>query len=121
MDSILHLFLGLMKQGLIMDDDGKQNKGSGWEVTKKDLENVTSLLRRPWFHRTWVLQEAVLSQVALVMIGPCTVAWEVLYTNITQRFDDQKEYTIHFPAKDDVLLNWGPLATRHLVRYITAM
>ncbi len=43
-----------------------------------DWAPVISLLQRPWFQRTWVIQEAVLAKRALVICGDQSVAWAVL-------------------------------------------
>ncbi|KAI1132662.1 heterokaryon incompatibility protein-domain-containing protein [Nemania abortiva] len=40
-----------------------------------DWQPVISLLQRPWFQRTWVIQEAILAQRGLVICGDKSVPW----------------------------------------------
>lgn len=37
---------------------------------------IAALLRRPWFHRVWVLQEIALARAAVVVCGAEEVGWE---------------------------------------------
>jgi hypothetical protein len=36
------------------------------------------LMRRPWFERTWTIQEIVKARSAIVKCGKCTISWERL-------------------------------------------
>jgi hypothetical protein len=36
------------------------------------------LLRRPWFERTWTVQEVVKARTAIVKCGKCSISWERL-------------------------------------------
>jgi hypothetical protein len=45
-------------------------------MLSSDLDNVVDLLRRPWFRRVWVLQEAVLAPKADCYIGERSLPWE---------------------------------------------
>lgn len=40
------------------------------------FQTLEALFQRPWFQRTWVIQEAVLSQHPYFMAGAATVSWE---------------------------------------------
>ncbi|KAI0418320.1 heterokaryon incompatibility protein-domain-containing protein [Xylaria grammica] len=40
-----------------------------------DWKPVVSLLQRPWFERTWIIQEAILAQRGLVVCGDKLVPW----------------------------------------------
>ncbi|KAF5975672.1 heterokaryon incompatibility protein 6, OR allele [Fusarium bulbicola] len=46
-------------------------------ITREDFswDPIISLLRRPWFRRTWVIQEAVIPQHAQVICGDQTISW----------------------------------------------
>jgi hypothetical protein len=41
---------------------------------------VWCLLRRPWFHRVWIIQEVAMASEALVLCGEHTRDWEALST-----------------------------------------
>jgi hypothetical protein len=43
-----------------------------------DWVPVVNLFRRPWFTRTWIMQEAVLARRATVHCGHASVPWEAL-------------------------------------------
>lgn len=43
------------------------------------LAAITSLYQRPWFRRVWVIQEAVLSQNAVVCCGREWIPWSVFF------------------------------------------
>lgn len=43
-----------------------------------DWAPVISLLQRPWFRRTWIIQEAVLARRAQIICGKQSVSWAVL-------------------------------------------
>ncbi|CAG9987024.1 unnamed protein product [Clonostachys byssicola] len=40
--------------------------------------NVINLLRRPWFERTWIIQEAILAKRAWVIYGDQSIPWAML-------------------------------------------
>lgn len=61
--TLIHERLPRMKP--ISDDD------FGWE-------RVINLLRRPWFERTWIIQEAILAKRAWVICGDQSVPWAML-------------------------------------------
>lgn len=43
------------------------------------LEALHRLSQRPWFFRTWVIQEKVLSKEAMICCGPESATWEELF------------------------------------------
>lgn len=53
-----------------------------WEILDKlcdvDASPLHRLLLRPWFRRAWVVQEAVLAKVAVVVAGSCQLTIEEL-------------------------------------------
>lgn len=62
-----------------------------------DWSPVYDLLRRPWFQRTWVIQEAVLPRYVTLACGPNTMSWvELSYCYNSRDFqkilpDDDEE------------------------------
>lgn len=46
--------------------------------TRKDFAPVFALLRRPWFQRMWVIQEAVLGHEPILVCGRQTIPWATL-------------------------------------------
>ncbi|KAH8662442.1 heterokaryon incompatibility protein-domain-containing protein [Xylariales sp. PMI_506] len=42
---------------------------------KPDANMIAALLRRPWFHRVWVLQEIILAREGLVLCGDVELEW----------------------------------------------
>lgn len=45
---------------------------------KISWDPIISLLRRPWFQRTWVIQEAILAKRAQVICGDQSIPWTML-------------------------------------------
>lgn len=43
---------------------------------KDSFDNLLNLSNRPWFQRTWIVQEAILSRSLFLMIGLDTVYWD---------------------------------------------
>ncbi|GAB1318455.1 hypothetical protein MFIFM68171_08665 [Madurella fahalii] len=48
------------------------------EIYSLNWSPVFHLLRRPWFQRTWIIQEAVLAQTPVLACGLDTMPWKVL-------------------------------------------
>jgi hypothetical protein len=56
-------------------------------VSDVEYEHLTTLLRRDWFRRTWVIQEVASSQSAVFLCGRQCMSWEVL-ANVYMRLGD---------------------------------
>lgn len=41
-------------------------------------QNTLWLFSRRWFHRVWVIQEVALARKATVLLGDCSISWEVI-------------------------------------------
>ena len=41
-------------------------------------QNTLKLFSRRWFHRVWVIQEVALARNATVLLGDCSISWEVI-------------------------------------------
>jgi hypothetical protein len=52
---------------------------------------VTELLRRPWWRRTWVIQELLLADSVVVQCGPHHFPWESLLEGVEQLPKDSRE------------------------------
>ncbi|KAJ5835806.1 hypothetical protein N7447_001832 [Penicillium robsamsonii] len=54
----------------------------------RDIEALVTLLRRPWWRRIWVLQEAILAKKITLHCGPRSMDWPmfqaILYTYVRQ-------------------------------------
>ncbi|PVH68561.1 HET-domain-containing protein [Cadophora sp. DSE1049] len=55
-----------------------------WNATIKSL---ILLLHRPWFLRTWIIQEVALAARAVVMCGSHVARWEDFYTSVSYAID----------------------------------
>lgn len=44
------------------------------------------LIGRPWWRRTWVIQEVVVAKAVTVLCGPDEIEWELLGSNLAQLF-----------------------------------
>lgn len=49
----------------------KLDNGGKVSLKRSDMKPIMELLRRSWFSRGWVIQEAVMAKEALVMAGSC--------------------------------------------------
>ncbi|KAB5540270.1 heterokaryon incompatibility protein-domain-containing protein [Coniochaeta sp. 2T2.1] len=45
-------------------------------VDEQSMGEIRELLDRPWWRRTWIIQEAVLARKIVIMCGPETTGWE---------------------------------------------
>lgn len=46
--------------------------------TTEMFNNISSLLQRPWFRRTWVVQEVASAQKVVFMYGSSMISWEAV-------------------------------------------
>ncbi|KAJ0338372.1 hypothetical protein KNSL1_012461 [Colletotrichum chrysophilum] len=63
----------------------------------KDVDPVINLLRRPWFQRTWVFQEAALAKRAQFICGDQSIPWAVFQKYI-QDMTFEHTYRTKIPA-----------------------
>jgi hypothetical protein len=63
------------------------------------IRGLSELLKRPWFERTWVLQEVAVNRNVVVMCGTSLIQWETLIRATIQLRSAQK-----LTSSDNVLL-----------------
>ncbi|KPM38864.1 hypothetical protein AK830_g7708 [Neonectria ditissima] len=63
-----------------------------------DWSPVFNLLRRPWFQRTWIIQEAVLAQNPVLVCGLEVMPWKAVST-----FCDSDEFQDVLPDNDSAI------------------
>jgi hypothetical protein len=62
--------------------NGTGQNGSGGLVTADHVDGIDALLQRPWFTRTWVVQELVFGSRVTVMSGNSEMEWAVFVQGI---------------------------------------
>jgi hypothetical protein len=66
----------------ILEDDANGDRPCVTDsLNYNEVSAVRALLRRPWFHRVWVLQEVAWSRSALVLCGSRTTPWRETFCN----------------------------------------
>jgi hypothetical protein len=83
--------MALTRLGWFRAESGKIFSGGAHRpmMTNMDYEHLVALLRRPWFRRTWIIQEVATSERASVHCGKQTIPWETLanvYMGLGKRF-----------------------------------
>lgn len=75
------------------DKQKKKMVSGGIETNKSasaanfEYESLVKMLDRPWFRRTWIIQEAASAKRAYVLCGNATITWEVL-ADVYLKFGD---------------------------------
>lgn len=82
---------------LVLQTNHKSDDASPAEqrIIRPDTRILESLLRRPWFNRIWVLQEAVLSKTAVVYCGQKTISWDAI--KHFKEFNTSTKWVEHMP------------------------
>jgi hypothetical protein len=57
---------------------GSRKRSFSPAAVSGDWSPVFNLLKRPWFQRTWIIQEAVLARESVLACGPETIPWGLL-------------------------------------------
>lgn len=58
------------------------------------IEHTIALLQRPWFTRTWVVQEVASAQKAILVYGRKTISWEHFWTATSRLWDPLFEHSV---------------------------
>lgn len=93
-----------------------------WSALKKDEINwdpIINLLRRPWFRRTWVFQEAVLARRGRVICGDQSIPWAVLERSV-EAMTLHKDHFMDIPAyesMDSIISGISLMASTRLIRH----
>lgn len=58
------------------------------------IEHTIALLQRPWFTRTWVVQEVASAQKAILVNGHKTISWEDFWTATSRLWDPLFEHSV---------------------------
>lgn len=66
----------------VMREDGKQATAALAHIQFDEFLAFMKLIRRPWWTRTWVVQEISLAKEALVVCGDKDINWDVFATAI---------------------------------------
>ena len=67
----------------VVDDDASTASSSGPEqLTRPQTDAVARLLKRPWFNRLWVVQEAALATEVIMVCGDQEIDFDMLYIGL---------------------------------------
>ena len=103
--------LNFSRYGLLLGSTAQRND---LDLIEEQLTGeVRELLDRPYWHRVWIIQEAVMARKLVLMCGPETVAWNALKKlRVLERL--QNKATVVFGISMDSTFHY-PDATHHAI------